>query len=188
MRVQRDIPANLIEAGVTAGNLRELARKKLKELGAKCRCIRCREVGHRFLADHVLPDPDEVRILETHYEASGGTEVFVSAEDKESDVLIGYLRLRIPSSAAHRPEVKGERASIVRELRVLGPLVPVGMPPDGRWQHRGYGEALLLQGETISMEAYDCREILVTSALGTKRYYMRRGYRHDGPYVSKRLD
>ena len=187
MRVQRDIPANLIEAGVTAGNLRELARRKLREEGVRCRCIRCREVGHRHLVDRVDPDPGRIGIYETSYEASEGVEVFVSAEDRERDVLIGYLRLRIPSSSAHRHEVRGEGTSIVRELRILGPLVPVGMPPDGRWQHRGYGEALLHQAEAISVEVYGRRKILVTSALGTKRYYMRRGYSYDGPYMSKWL-
>ena len=44
-RIQRDIPVQLIEAGVDKGHLRELARARMKELGTKCRCIRCREVG-----------------------------------------------------------------------------------------------------------------------------------------------
>lgn len=187
MRVQRDIPANLIDAGVTAGNLRELARKRLREEGARCRCIRCREVGHRRLVDGVDADPDSVGIYEASHKASGGVEVFVSAEDRETDALIGYLRLRIPSSRAHRPEVRNGSPSIVRELRVLGPLVPVGMPANDKWQHRGFGEALLHHAEIISREDYDCRKVLVTSALGTKKYYKRSGYRYQGPYMSKRL-
>ncbi|MEM3356952.1 MAG: tRNA uridine(34) 5-carboxymethylaminomethyl modification radical SAM/GNAT enzyme Elp3, partial [Candidatus Bathyarchaeia archaeon] len=50
MRVQRDIPAPLIVAGVDRSNLRQLVQQKLKEEGLRCRCIRCREVGHRLLA------------------------------------------------------------------------------------------------------------------------------------------
>lgn len=103
-----------------------------------------------------------------------------------NDVLIGYLRLRFPSSMAHRHEVAGGNASIIRELRVLGPLVPVGKSATDEYQHKGCGRLLLKKAEEISVER-GCRKILVTSALGTKRYYMRFGYTYDGPYMSKNL-
>ncbi|MDH5460371.1 MAG: tRNA uridine(34) 5-carboxymethylaminomethyl modification radical SAM/GNAT enzyme Elp3, partial [Candidatus Bathyarchaeota archaeon] len=61
MRVQRDIPAPLIIAGVNRGNLRQLVQQKLREQGVRCRCIRCREVGHKMLADKVKPDPEKVK-------------------------------------------------------------------------------------------------------------------------------
>src|SRR5208337_527987 len=53
MRVQREFPVKLILAGPKKGNLRELALKRLSERGKKCRCIRCREVGHKALKDNV---------------------------------------------------------------------------------------------------------------------------------------
>lgn len=187
MRVQRDIPAFLIEAGVTRGNLRQLVLQKITEEGIRCRCIRCREVGHRWLKDKVKPDPDSVRIKTAKEKASGGMEIFVSAEDSANDVLIGHLRLRIPSEKAHRPEIDPEKASIVRELHVYGPMIPVGKRLTEVWQHKGYGSILLSEAERISREDYDRREIFVTSALGTKQYYTRFGYGHDGPYVSKTL-
>src|SRR5208283_6025128 len=65
MRVQRDIPAGLILAGVKKSNLRQLANEKLKEQGGKCQCIRCREVGHRMEVDHVKPDMKKVTIQST---------------------------------------------------------------------------------------------------------------------------
>ncbi|MGB9854343.1 MAG: tRNA uridine(34) 5-carboxymethylaminomethyl modification radical SAM/GNAT enzyme Elp3 [Candidatus Bathyarchaeales archaeon] len=188
MRVQRDIPAPLIVAGVKRSNLRQLVQQKLKEQGLRCRCIRCREVGHRLLADGVKPNPENVKILTTRYEASGGEELFISAEDKENDVLIGYLRLRIPSEKAHRPEIKAHPSSIIRELHVYGPLVPVGKHISKAWQHKGYGAVLLSEAERITSQEYGFKKILVISALGTKQYYMRFGYRHDGPYLSKTLD
>src|SRR4030066_1372374 len=126
MRVQRDIPARLIIAGVKKSNLRQLVHDKLASKGEKCRCIRCREVGHREAVDNVKPDLDKVKLLRTTYEASEGEEVFLSAEDPENDVLIGYLRLRIPSSKAHRTEIAAGPAAVVRELHVYGSLVPVG--------------------------------------------------------------
>lgn len=187
MRVQRDIPAYLVEAGVKKSNLRQLVLKKLEREGARCRCIRCREVGHRWLRDKVKPEPENVQILLTREKASEGIDVFISAEDTVNDVLVGYLRLRIPSEKAHRPEIRAKPSSIVRELHVYGSLVPVGKHIAKAWQHKGYGGILLSEAERISLEEYDLRKILVTSALGTKQYYKRFGYNYDGPYVSKPL-
>jgi len=137
------------------------------------------------LVDGIGPDPGNVQILTTREAASEGEEIFISAEDSVSDVLIGYLRLRIPSERAHRPEIQHGVASIVRELHIYGPLVPVGRHMAKAWQHKGYGGLLLSEAERISREDYDRRKVVVTSALGTKQYYRRLGYEDDGPYVSK---
>jgi len=187
MRVQRDIPAPLIVAGVKRSNLRQLVQEKLGEQGLRCGCIRCREVGHRMLVDGVKPDADSVKVLVRRYVASEGEEVFISAEDVENDVLVGYLRLRVPSAKAHRPEIKAEPCAVVRELHVYGPLVPVGKHLAKAWQHKGYGGILLSEAERITKEEYGFGKILVISALGTKRYYMRFGYGYDGVYMSKVL-
>jgi elongator complex protein 3 len=188
MRVQRDIPANLIEAGVNKSNLRQLVQEKLEAQGLRCRCIRCREAGHRMLKDHVKPDPAKIETLTMRQAASMGEDLFISAEDTENDVLVGYLRLRIPSEKAHRPEINDEPCAIVRELHVYGSLVPVGKHLAKAWQHKGYGSILLSEAERMTRGEYGRRKVVVISALGTKQYYMRTGYRHDGPYMSKRLD
>jgi elongator complex protein 3 len=187
MRVQRDIPAPLIVAGVNRSNLRQLVQQKMAEKGTKCKCIRCREVGHRTEGG-VRPEPKEVDILTAKYNASEGEEIFISAEDSKNDVLIGYLRLRIPSEGAHRKEVKAKPCSIVRELHVYGSLVPVGKHFDQAWQHKGFGNILLATAERITREDYGLRKILVISALGTKQYYKRLGYERDGVYMSKTLE
>jgi len=188
MRVQRDIPAYLVEAGVKKSNLRQLALKRLEIEGKKCRCIRCREVGHRWLRDKVKPDAENVQTVTTVETASNGVDLFISAEDPVNDVLLGYLRLRIPSEAAHRPEILATPSSVLRELHVYGPLVPVGKRSAKAWQHKGYGALLLSEAEQISKAEYDRRKVVVISALGTKRYYKRFGYQHDGPYMSKILE
>jgi elongator complex protein 3 len=187
MRVQRDIPASLIVAGVDKSNLRQLVQQKLAEHGERCSCIRCREVGHRLAVDNVTPDLDRIQILTTCYEASEGKELFISAEDPDNNVLIGYLRLRVPSEKAHRPEISVVPSAIVRELHVYGPLVPVGKHLTRAWQHKGYGSILLSEAERAAREDYDLKKLLVISALGTKQYYMRFGYSRDGVYVSKML-
>jgi len=186
MRVQRDIPAPIIEDGVRRSDLRELVKVKMNESNVNCRCIRCREVGHRSLREKAETTPSQVEISCEHYQASDGREFFISAEDREQDILVGYVRLRIPSELAHRPEIARKNASIVRELRVLGPMVPVGTKTGEGWQHKGYGRLLLREAESISKRE-NRSKILVTSALGTKQYYRRLGYVSDGPYVSKSL-
>ena len=188
MRVQRDIPAHLIVAGVDKSNLRQRVQQKLAEHGERCVCIRCREVGHRMIVDNVAPDLNKVKILTTSYMASGGKEIFISMEDSCNDVLVGYLRLRIPSARAHRPEIKAAPSAIVRELHVYGPLVPVGKHLASAWQHKGFGAILLNEAERVAREDYDLKKLLVISALGTKQYYARFGYRRDGVYVSKMLE
>jgi elongator complex protein 3 len=187
MRIQRDIPAYLIEAGVKRSNLRQIVLRRLKELGVKCRCIRCREVGHRQLIDNTRPDVENIRTAITREKASEGEEIFISTEDSINDILLGYLRLRIPSKKAHKREISAENTSVVRELHVYGPLVPVGMHVAKAWQHKGYGSILLSEAERISKEEYDLGKIVVLSALGTKQYYRKFGYKSDGPYVSKAL-
>jgi elongator complex protein 3 len=188
MRVQRDIPAQLIVSGVTKSNLRQLVQKKLFERGERCGCIRCREVGHRRAIDSAKPDIDRIKVLASRYAASEGEEIFLSAEDPENNVLVGYLRLRIPSEKAHRPEIKATSSAVVRELHVYGPLVPVGTHKARAWQHKGFGSILLKEAEHVASEDYDLKKLLVISALGTKRYYARFGYERDGVYVSKTLE
>ena len=188
MRVQRDIPAQLILAGVNKSNLRQLVQEKLAEQGGKCQCIRCREVGHRMEADNVKPDLDKIKILTQRYDASEGEEIFISSEDPENNVLLGYLRLRIPSEKAHRPEITATPSAIVRELHVYGPLVPVGKHSASAWQHKGFGAVLLKEAERVAREEFGLKKLLVISALGTRRYYMRFGYERDGVYVSKKLE
>jgi len=185
MRVQRDIPTPIIEAGVDRSNLRQLVQGRLRERGGRCMCIRCREVGHRA-REGVEPNMGRLEVVRRVYEASGGVENFISVEDGEADVLVGFLRLRLPSEGAHKPEVEAGSA-LVRELHIYGRMVPVGGRLSGAWQHRGWGGVLMSEAERIASEDYDARKVVVMSALGTKRYYKRQGYSRDGVYMSKHI-
>ena len=185
MRVHREFPLRLIIAGVKNGNLRELALERLKSEGKRCRCIRCREVGHRALKERVSVDPKHLNLVRREYSASGGKEIFLAKEDQDQDVLIGYLRLRIPSDHTHRVEVNSETA-IIRELHIYGPEVPIGQKSQDAWQHKGLGQELLAEAEVLAKER-GAEKILVLSALGTKAYYAKVGYAHHGPYMGKSL-
>jgi elongator complex protein 3 len=138
--------------------------------------------------DHVKPDLEKVTIQSISYDASEGKEIFISAEDPQNKILLGYLRMRFPSAKAHRPEITASPSAIVRELHVYGPLVPVGKHSAGAWQHKGFGADLLREAERMALEDFGLKKLLIISALGTRRYYMRFGYERDGVYMSKKLE
>ncbi|MEM3606898.1 MAG: tRNA uridine(34) 5-carboxymethylaminomethyl modification radical SAM/GNAT enzyme Elp3, partial [Candidatus Bathyarchaeia archaeon] len=187
MRIQRDIPAKLIVAGVKKSNLRELAQEELKRKGLKCSCIRCREIGHKMLKENVKPKFENLQLNIEEYKASEGVELFISIDEPSVDALISYLRLRIPSEKTERTELNDGKTSIVRELKVCGPVVPLGEHFKDAWQHKGLGAKLLFEAEKISLEKFDCKKILVLSGLGVKPYYKRLGYYPEGAYMAKKL-
>ena len=181
MRIQRDIPSPLIEAGVKASNLGQLVYREMERKRIRCKCIRCREVGHR-LREGIEPDIENIKLLRTEYKASGGREIFLSFEDTKKKILIGFLRLRIPYRP-HRPEITA-KTSLIRELHVYGPMVEIGENPHFEWQHRGYGRELLEEAEKISREL-NMKKILITSGIGVRDYYRRFGYKRKGVYMGK---
>jgi elongator complex protein 3 len=176
-RVQRDIPADFIEAGVWKSNLRQLARQKLDDHGWTCDCVRCREVG---MNDE---EPERVELDVLEYDAAGGREHFISFEDPDQDLLIGFCRLRFPGDPV-REELQD--AALVRELHVYGNEVAIG-DEDDQYQHAGYGRRLMERAEEIASDA-DFGKVSVISGIGAREYYRNKlGYHQDGPYVSKSL-
>ena len=176
MRIQRDIPVQYVAAGPKIGNLRQVLFNIMKKKKIKCNEIRCREIGHYILRHRESPKKMEVKLKRLTYEASNGIEVFLSFEDIRNDLIIGFLRLRIPSEYAHRWEVDSKTA-IIRELHIYGPEVPIGAVDESGWQHKGYGTKLLREAEKIALEKYDRRKILIISGIGVRDYYRKKGYR-----------
>jgi len=171
-RVQREIGAPQIRAGPTKGDLRVLAKERLRMQGKDCHCVRCREAGFR----EIPPRPEALALLREDYESSGGHEVFLSIEDPGRDVLVAYARLRIDTWGA-----------TLRELKVFGPLVPIHEEPRGRWQHRGFGQGLLAECEQLAREEFSSRRMRVTSGVGVRGYYRALGYRFERPYMVREL-
>ena len=172
--IQRDIPGEYIAAGPKRRNLRQIAEQILWEKGFKIREIRFREAG-RVSHKGLKPDYDSVMLKTVEYEASGGTEFFLSVVDK-NDVLMGLLRLRHPSPLAHRWEVD-EKTALIREVHVYGPQLPVGERPRDEAQHRGYGRWLVREAERIAREELDVKKVLVISGVGARNYFRKLGYR-----------
>jgi len=167
-RIQRDIPVPQITAGIMKSNIRQLVADEMERRGHQCRCIRCREVGHRGVS---LDDPEKVHLKTTEYDASGGHEYFVAFEYEDS--LVGYVRVRIDSNPI----------ATIRELKVFGKIVSIG---DGGedWQHRGYGRELVAEAERIAKDNGKCG-IRVTSGVGVRKYYASLGFSEALPYMQK---
>ncbi|MBE6516632.1 MAG: tRNA uridine(34) 5-carboxymethylaminomethyl modification radical SAM/GNAT enzyme Elp3 [Thermoplasmata archaeon] len=170
-RIQRDIPAPQIEAGILKSNIRQLVQNELERTGRACRCIRCREVGHSHA---VLDDPDNVSFRVVDYEASGGVEHFISLV--YGDSLIGYARLR----------TDGSDTATIRELKVFGKIASIG--EQGKdWQHRGFGRELVAKAEDLAQSSGASR-IRVTSGVGVREYYASLGFHLERPYMVKDLN
>jgi len=174
-RVQRDIPAPLIVDGVKKGDIRLHAQRFLKEAGEGCNCIRCREIGR--IGDGVLPESMDLEMRRTEYGASGGTEVFLSFEERKSGGLAAYARLRESNGIAR-----------LRELKVLGEVVPIDERAGKRWQHKGLGKKLVKECEKIAQEAWDMDRMSVTSGVGAREYYRKMDYTLESPYMVKHLE
>jgi elongator complex protein 3 len=136
-RLVRDFPASDIAGGSRTSNLREIIQKIMKERGLKCQCLRCREVGHVKDVDAAKIKP---RLFAEKYQASGGMEYFLSFEDAKRSLVLGFLRLRLPSPTnlpvVHAlPEIKD--CALIRELHVYGQQLALGAWAKGASQHKG---------------------------------------------------
>jgi elongator complex protein 3 len=175
-RVLRDIPPRFITAGCK-DSLRGVIKQRMKQRGVECKCIRCREYGHRARDGWEIGEPQMVRM---DYEASGGREIFLSFED-EAETLFGLLRMRIQS----RPV---ENSALIRELHVYGPEVPLSQQKEEAAQHKGLGKALLHEAERIAREEFQAQRMIILSGVGAREYYHTGfGYRLHGDYMVKNL-
>ncbi|MBI5391622.1 tRNA uridine(34) 5-carboxymethylaminomethyl modification radical SAM/GNAT enzyme Elp3 [Candidatus Woesearchaeota archaeon] len=177
MRVQRDIPSTVIDAGPIKTNLRQEVEKICKKKGIECQCIRCRESGRHEAIE-------KITINEYKYEASQGTEYFIAAEDTKNNILVGYCRMRFPSQSLHQ-EIT-EKTAIVRELHVYSDTLPLGEKSEKSLQHRGFGRKLMEKAEQIAKEQGKDK-IVVISAVGTHEYYKKVGYEKEGVYMVKQV-
>jgi len=183
-RVLRDIPPKFIVGGLKDA-VRDLVRQRMEQQAIECKCIRCREYGHRAQDGWEIGEPRMVRM---DYEASGGKEIFLSFED-ENETLFGLLRMRIQSKpiAALGQENKGNLA-LIRELHIYGPEVPLSQQKEEAAQHKGLGKALLKEAERIAAQEFQVERMVVLSGVGAKEYYRSGfGYSSQGDYMVKSL-
>jgi elongator complex protein 3 len=179
LRIQRDIPTKVTIDGVHITNFRQYLHELMKKSNVKCECIRCREPGNKKI------NFNKVKLLRYNYNSSGGKEIFLSYEDISQDILLGFVRLRVPYKP-FRPEITNRSAGI-REIHVYGNLVPIGEKNEEAIQHHGFGIKLMQEAEKIAKEEFDINKMLVLAGIGARAYFYRLGYKKESIYVTKKI-
>jgi elongator complex protein 3 len=179
-RVIRDIPSTNVVEGNRRTSLRQDVHRELEWRGKRCQCVRCREVRGRGV------QADGLRIHEIEYAADHAREFFISFDTPE-DKLAGFLRLSLPTDSAPptgMPEIQA--AAIIREVHVYGQSLAVGSGKAGAAQHTGLGSRLMQRAEQIAGAA-GFQRMAVISAVGTRQYYLDRGFSRGALYLVKDL-
>jgi elongator complex protein 3 len=180
-RVIRDIPSTLVVEGNKRTSLRQDVQAMLNQRGVSCQCIRCREVRDQKV------DVNSLQLDDLVYQVGGFEEHFISYVTPD-DKLAGFLRLSLPGENSVDLGIADlQEAAIIREVHVYGQSIPVGSDQEGAAQHTGLGSKLIQKGEEIALQC-EFRRIAVISAVGTRRYYLERGFKRGKFYLVKRLD
>ncbi len=177
-RLIRDIPSHHVLAGNPVNNLRQLIKDEMEAEGRRCRCLRCREIGHVTAAGRTFRDDAPILFTE-RYEAGGGTEYFMSFENEARDVVFAFCRLRISSPSGLYP-------AFIRELHTYGRLVLVGQRDERASQHKGLGGELMEEAEKICRR-HRIKRLAVIAGVGVRQYYRRLGYRLNKSYMVKKM-
>lgn len=183
MRVDRDIPTNLIAGGVEKSNLRQLVEWEMERLKIKGRDIRAREIG-LAARKGAVQDATKAEIKRIDYNASKGQEVFLSMEDDGG--LYGFIRLRKPAGFEDETNSITFNTAGIRELHVYGEQTPIGVKGENA-QHRKIGSVLLKEAERVAYEEFDAKRMLIISGIGVRNYYRKFGYEQDSYYMGKKF-
>jgi len=177
-RVIRDISSDDIVAGNRLTNLRELAEARLRRQGCPPVDVRAREVRSGPV------DPARLRLRAAGYASRTGREEFLEWVDHR-DRIAGFARLTLPEGPPPA-ELAGELAgaALLREVHVYGSALSLGERGGGAAQHRGLGRALVGEAARRARDA-GFGSLAVISALGTRPWYRRLGFR-DGPLYQHR--
>ncbi|HUE97832.1 MAG TPA: tRNA uridine(34) 5-carboxymethylaminomethyl modification radical SAM/GNAT enzyme Elp3 [Anaerolineales bacterium] len=179
-RVIRDIPSTNVVEGNRRTSLRQDVHDEMKRRGTRCECVRCREVREKPVHAGTL------RLEDTVYQAGGAEEHFISYVTPD-DKLAGFIRLSLPGK--NSPETGMfdlDGAALIREVHVYGQSLPVGAEKAGAAQHAGLGTRLLEKAESIARAA-GFKRMAVISAVGTRGYYLERGFERGELYLTKDL-
>lgn len=211
-RLVRDIPAKSIEAGYhQKSDLRNMIHESMKKDGTSCQCIRCNEVDDLEDTETLTP-----RLVVRRYQASKGTEYFISYEVFEDSfdiwytlfqvyqwlmwrpvywngssgkrkAIIGFCRLRIDPHPGGQLTKELNGCGLVRELHVYGSSLAI-CGGGSSSQHRGYGRDLMKTAEDIIVRHSPFRKSAVIAGVGTREYYKNKcGYTKKGTYMVKEL-
>ena len=179
-RVIRDIPSTNVVEGNRRTSLRQDVQDELKRRGTECQCVRCREVRGKSVSAEALKLDDLV------YQAGAAEEHFISYVTPD-DKLAGFIRLSLPGKDSAQTGISDlDNAALIREVHVYGQSLAVGAEKEGAAQHAGLGTRLLEEAERIAI-ASGFERIAVIAAVGTRGYYLGRGFERGELYLTKKI-
>jgi elongator complex protein 3 len=76
---------------------------------------------------------------------------------------------------------------LIREVKILGRELSLGVRSPEGFQHRGYGKQLITEAERICIEDFNKKQLFVLSGVGVKPYYRKLGFSGSGVYLRKRV-
>jgi elongator complex protein 3 len=188
-RIIRDIPAPYIIDGNKRSSLRQDVQNELAARGEQCRCIRCREIRGKLVAEETLELNDFI------YHPRSSEEHFLHYRTPD-DKLAGYLRLSFPDLSEEEgqriygqvhseiPELRG--CAIIREVHVFGQSLQFGMEKSGAAQHVGLGSNLIEKAVKLCREK-GIKQLAVIAAIGTRQYYFERGFHGGELYMIRQV-
>jgi elongator complex protein 3 len=179
-RVIRDIPSTNVVEGNRRTSLRQDVHNEMKRRGTYCQCVRCREVRGKPVHPELLKLDDMI------YQAGAAEEHFISYVTPD-DKLAGFVRLSLPGKDSPQTGMSDlDGAALIREVHVYGQSLPVGAERQGAAQHTGLGTRLLEKAEAVA-KANGFKRMAVISAVGTRGYYLDRGFERGELYLTKNL-
>jgi len=179
-RVIRDIPSTRVVEGNRRTSLRQDIQAEMKRRGTHCECVRCREVRGKSI------DIASLRLDDLVYQTDSAEEHFLSFVTPD-DKLAGFIRLSLPNENSPATAMSDlDNAALIREVHVYGQSLPVGADREGSAQHVGLGTRLLSEADTIA-RAHGFQKMAVISAVGTRGYYLERGFDRGEFYLVKSL-
>ncbi len=118
----------------------------------------------------------------------GGAEEHFISFITPDDKVAGFLRLSLPSTDAPKTGISDlDGVAIIREVHVYGQSLEVGAEKSGSAQHAGLGTRLMREAEQIALTRGFGR-MAVIAAVGTRQYYLDRGFTRGDLYLIKRLN
>ncbi|MFH0923180.1 MAG: tRNA uridine(34) 5-carboxymethylaminomethyl modification radical SAM/GNAT enzyme Elp3 [Candidatus Falkowbacteria bacterium] len=214
IRLIRDIPGESIIAGNIITNLRQI----MKDGGAQCKCIRCREVKNKLEVITAKAGQGSKKLEIVKYKASGGIEYFISYESEDKKMLpprhsllardCGEKADKSPQSSAERLRRSGktlygfcrlrlpnfigtQNLALLQGAALIRELHVYGelVPVGGNKKIQHAGLGRKLMAEAEKIARRNGhKKIAVISGIGVRGYYRRLGYRLRDGYMVKKLD
>lgn len=175
-RIIRDIPSSDIVQGNKFTNFRQIAEQKLAKAGEQSRDIRAREIRNQEFKF------EDAQLQSQIYSTPVSNEVFL--QYVVGDKIVGFLRLSLPTVGTFIPEL--EHCAIIREVHVYGRVVAIGHEKTTKAQHIGLGTQLIKSAKEIATQK-GLKKLAVISAIGTREYYRKRGFKDGELYQSMEL-